>query len=130
PRLRDADERRGVVVGGEEIERGIHLRQTEVEDLQPAALRQKDVLRLQIAMDDSAIVRGGHAARDGGGVLDRAARRERAARDALAKRLAFEQLQHDVERIAGRAEVVHGDEVRMIEEAEGARLLLESRDDL
>src|SRR5581483_10150614 len=82
------------------------------------------------AMDDSAIVRGGHAARDGGGVLDRAARRERAARDALAKRLAFEQLQHDVERIAGRAEVVHGDEVRMIEEAEGARLLLESRDDL
>src|ERR1043166_1941274 len=48
----------------------------------------------------------------------------------VAKRMAFEEREDDVERLAVRAEVVDGDEVRMVEQAEGAGLLLEARHDL
>src|ERR1051326_1971540 len=75
--------------------------------------------------------RGARAGRDLRGELDGPLLRERAARaQAVAQRLPFEQLEDDVEGVAVLAEVVDGDEVRVIEQAERARLLLEARDDL
>src|SRR5439155_15504806 len=93
--------------------------------------RQENVLRLEVAVDDAAVVRRGHAPRDLRGELDGFLLRERAAvAEALAQRLPYQQLQDDVERLAVRAEVVDGDEVRMVEEPEGARLLVEAGHDL
>ena len=47
------------------------LRDAEIEDLDPAVPGDEQVLRLDVAVDDAALVRGGQAARD----LDRRTRR-------------------------------------------------------
>ena len=78
-------------------------------------------------MDDAALVRRGQAARELPGVVDGLARRQRAVlAETRAQRLAFEELRDDVALIALAAEVVDGEDVRMVEHPRGARLLLEA----
>ena len=77
-------------------------------------------------MDDAAVVGGREALGDLQGVVDRLASRQRAAVDLVAQRLAFEQLRDDVGRAVLRADVVDGEDVRMVERARGPRLLVET----
>ena len=58
--------------------RGTQLGDAEVEDLHAPVAREEDVLRLQIAMDDALLVRGGEALRDLQRDVDGLARRKRA----------------------------------------------------
>ena len=58
--------------------------------------------------------------------VERAARRETPVLDELAERLAFDQLHRDEEVSVGGPDVVHGDDVRVIERRGRARLLLEA----
>ena len=108
------------------VARPRELGEAEVEDLDPPVARDEDVLGLQIAVDDALVVRGGEPLRDLARVVDRFARRQRAAHAAAAKRLALEQLRDDVGRAGVGADVVDGQDVRVVELAGGARLLLEA----
>jgi hypothetical protein len=56
---------------------GPHLRESEIEHFHPAVVAQDDVRRLQIAMDDAAIVGGGQRLRHGARDLDDARHRQR-----------------------------------------------------
>ena len=123
-------QRLGVLVGGGIAPRHARrhqLDQAEVEDLHQSVAREEDVLRLEVAVDDAALVRRGEAAGELPGVVDGLARRQRAVlAKARAQRLALEELRDDVALIALAAEVVDGQDVRMIEHPRGARLLLET----
>ena len=103
------------------------LRETEVEDLDPPVVRQKQVLGLEISMDDPLLVRRREPLRDLDRVVGRLAHRDRAAGHPRAQRLALEQLRHDVRRAVARVgpEVVHRRDVRVIQSAGRLGLLLE-----
>jgi hypothetical protein len=73
---------------------------------------------------DALVVCGGQAGRDLHRVIDRPARCEPRAQD-VAQRRAVEQLGHDVEDVALGADVVDGQDVRMVDGRGGARLALE-----
>ena len=88
-----------IIVGEFERLRGgalrfAQLRQAEVENLHRAIRCDLDVGGLQIAMDDSFLVRGLDGLRDlhrnGHGLVDG----DRASRDPLGERLAFDELHH------------------------------------
>ena len=102
------------------------FRQSEIEDLHPAVAGEENIRRLQIAVDDSLLVRRGHSARHLRRDLERFAHRNRALLHALAQRLAFEQLHHQERAAVVRADVVNRQNVRVIERADRARFLLES----
>ncbi len=65
---------------------------TEVQDFHASIASEKQVLRLQVAMDDAAVVRRGESLRDLHSVVDGLAFRKGAAPQPLAERLSFEQL--------------------------------------
>ena len=92
-----------------------------------AVVRQEDVLRFEITVDDSLVVRRRETARDLRGVLDRPADGHRSAVGALPERLALEELGHDERRSRVRAHVVHRQDVGMIQRRGGARFALEPR---
>ena len=94
---------------------GREHRQAEVEDLDEAAVRQKDVVRLEVAMHDAAVVRGREAFRDLERVLDGLARRNRGRREPRPKRLPLEKLHDGVDGAAVLADVVDGEDVRVRE---------------
>jgi hypothetical protein len=102
------------------------FRDAEIEDLGAAIARQEDVVRLQIAMDDSLLVRRGQSVRDLQRGIDGAPRWQRTAFQPLAQRHAFEQLADDVRRPTLVADVVNRQQVGMIEHPGRARLLLET----
>jgi hypothetical protein len=86
----------------ETVERGLALdqfREAEIENLDVAVARDEHVLRLRVAMDDAAIVRGRQAACDLPGVVDCLTRGQRApALQPRAQRRALEQFRDDVGR--------------------------------
>ena len=102
------------------------LRQPEVENLDAAIPGNEDVLRLEITMEDALSVRRLEPARDLKGMLDRLANSDRAAIQPVAKRLPFEQLGYDERRFGMGADVVHGEDVRVVQRRRGAGFLLES----
>ena len=95
----------------------LQLREAEVEDLDPPVLRQEQVLRLQVPVDDPLLVRRGESLRDLDGVVDRLADRERPGEQARPQRLALEQLRDDVRRVVVRPEVVDRRDVGVVEDA-------------
>ena len=113
------------------------LGETEVEDFDALVGGDEDVLRLQVAMDDALVMRGGkpagelHRVREGlADEKPRACRvRSRplvAGRKPVAQRLALEQLRDDVRRAVVLADVVDIQNVRMVQRGRRARLLLEA----
>ena len=114
------------------------LGETEVEDLDPPFLGHEDILGLEVAMHDPALVGRGEAARDLGGPLDRGAQRQarsgaRAAGPGVGgalqagpQRGARQQLGDEVARPLDHADVEDRQDVRMVERRGGARLLLEA----
>ena len=121
-------QRRLVFVSGSRIRqpRRGQFGQAEVEDFYVAIAGDEKVLRLEIAMNDVALVRGGQSAGDLGGVIERLPRRHGALPDARAQRLALQQFGDDVVEPAFVADIVDGQDVRMVEHARGARFLLEA----
>ena len=109
------------------------LGDAEVEDLRVGCSAEtRDVLRLDVAMDDADFVRRRepfeNAARDRDGLDDR---KPAASFQARAERLAFEPLHHEVRNVRARhAGVGDGDDVRMLETSERALLVAEPRDDV
>ena len=77
-------------------------------------------------MDDAAFVRRAEAGDDLLRVLDGLALRNRAVVQTPAQLLAFEQLRDDKRRAVVRADVINGQNVRMIERGCRPRLLLET----
>ena len=116
--------RRGIVGG----RRGAG--QSEIEHLDVPVARHDDVCRLQVAMDDAAVVRGGESPGDLRAVLDRFANRHRSARGDLSQRVAFEELGHGVRGLAFAADVVDGNDVGMRKGGERFHLALEPRERL
>ena len=102
------------------------LGEAEVEDLYVTIAGDEEILRFQIAMDDVPLVRGGEPASDLRRVIERLARRYRTLPNPRAQRFAFEQLRNDVVESAFVADVVDGQDVRMVEHAGRARFLLET----
>src|SRR5205085_11141072 len=98
------------------------FRQPEVEDLYSAVAGDENVFRLQIAVNDSLLMGGGEAAGDLNRVVGRLTPRQPVA-DTIAQRLAVEKLHHQVRRAVVVADVVDGDQIRMIDRTGGTRFL-------
>ena len=77
-------------------------------------------------MDDPLLVRRGEALRELHRVVDGLPHRDRAGTETATQRLALEELGDDVRRTLVRTEVVDGGDVRVVEHARGAGLLLEA----
>jgi len=110
--------------------RSTHLRQTEIENLHAAVGHHEDVFWLEIPMNDAFLVCGRKAMRDLNGVLDRLAYRERTTVQSLAQRFALEQLGDDVGGAAVLTDVMHREDVRVIQRRGGSRFLLKTRQSL
>jgi len=118
--------RRGERLGGSRHHRRHQLGDAEVEDLQPALLGEEEVLRLQVAMDDAFLVRGREALRELQGVAVRLMHRQSSFPQSLAQCDPVQQLGDDVRAALVRPDIVHVEDVGVIERAGGARFLFEA----
>src|SRR5205814_10611152 len=95
----------------------------EVEYLRAFIVRDEDVFRLEIAMDDSPVMSGRQPAGDLDCVADDPGSRQGRARQQSTQRAALQQLVHDVGRALVLAGVVKDDDIRMVQGARGAGFL-------
>ena len=102
------------------------LRQSEVENLYAVVAQHEDVFRLQVAMNNAFLVRGGQPLGDLQSVFNDPALRQRARVHAIAQRFAFQKLRHQEVHAVLRADVVDRHQVGMIECAEDAGFLLKA----
>ena len=102
------------------------FRETEVEDFHEAVVRDDHVLRLQIAMHDAALVRGGESVGDFAGDAQNIFQRHRAVGGELAKIASFDELHGDVRDRIAAPDVVDRDDARMIQRRCRARFELEA----
>ena len=109
-----------------ERRRARQLGEAEVEDLDPAVVRDEDVVGLEIAVDDPLVVSSGKAVSDLERVVEGLADGKRSALEAGPQGVAFEQLRDDVGCTVVGADVVDGEDVRVVQGAGGAGLLLEA----
>ena len=112
--------------GAKGFARLLQLRDSEIEDLEPPALGDEEVLRLQIAVDDARFVRRGQTVRQLHGEVEYLRRRQRAVAERRAQRPPLQQLADDERLAVVLADVVDRDDVRMVQRASGPSLLLES----
>ena len=89
-------------------------------NLHTARCADHHVRRLQVAMDDAGFVGPGQRTRDGNGVIERFLQRQTVRRDAAVERRPIDVFHDDEVDVAIGADVVDGDDVRMVEGA-GAR---------
>jgi hypothetical protein len=91
------------------------LGDAEVEDLDAAIGPEKHVIGLEVTMDDPASVSGGETTgdvyRDGNRLVDR----QTSVRETCPKRVALEALRDQERRTAVLADVVHREDVRVVE---------------
>jgi hypothetical protein len=102
------------------------LGQAEIENLHASVARNKNILRLQIAMNDPLLVRGRQTTRNLFTVLGGFAHRQGAGTHPLAQGLTLQKLGHEVRRAFMLAEVVNGEDVGMIQRCNRLRLLLKT----
>jgi hypothetical protein len=102
------------------------FREAEVENLDAAVRAKENVLGLQVAMDDALVVCGGEAVGELGAVVDGAACGNGAGVEFFAERVAFQKFGNEERRAAGFADVVNGENVRVIQRGDGAGLLFET----
>src|SRR5882762_750855 len=100
------------------------LSKPKVEDLHPVVFGNKDVLGLQVAVDDSFFVRGRQTADDLLCVFDCFSQRDRHFIETLAKFLAFKQFRDDEWRAFVFADIVNAQNVWMIKSRGRFSLLL------
>src|SRR5215813_9871336 len=104
----------------------VEFSKTEIEDLHPPVVRDEQVLRLQVTMDDAFGMRGGQSLGDLPRVIDSLSRSDCALFYQFAQLLAFEQFGDDIGRAFMRADVVNREDVRVVERRGGAGFLLEA----
>ena len=102
------------------------LRHAEIEQLDPLVAGQKDVLRLDVAVDHTLLVRGRERLRELGRPVGRLPRRDRVATEPLAQRLALEELGDEIRISLVRAEIEDHEEVRVVESPGRPGFLLET----
>ena len=104
------------------------LRQTEVEHLHRAVGGDLDVGRLEIAVNDAALVRGLQRRRRSAAQCSaRPSGGSRSARDTLGQRLAFDELQDEAADARAVFDAVDRADVRMVERGEQPGFTLEAR---
>ncbi len=103
------------------------LGQAEVEQLRLAGAGDHDIFGLEVAVNDSQLVRGGYAVGHLTGELDRLAHGQRAAIEPGAQRLALHQFGDDVGASVVFSDVINSHDVRMIQRAQRAGLKFEAR---
>ena len=105
------------------------LREPEVEHLDASivlAFAEHDVGRLQIAMRDALLVRGGHGIGDGNRDLQQSIERTTpSAAIASASDRPFDQLHRQEELAIGLFDGMDGDDAGMVERGDGLRFALE-----
>jgi hypothetical protein len=101
------------------------LGQAKVDDLQLIISTDEDILRLQVTVHDSFLVCGDDAFGELKAELDGLFYREWTSAETPSKRLPFEQFRYEIRRPVVGADVMNGDDVRMIEARRGHRFLLE-----
>jgi len=102
-------------------------RQTEVENLHLSVGEQEQVLGLQIAVEQGLVVGGAETTRDLDGDLGRLANGQGARLEALAQRLALEQLHDREDESFVHADIVNRQDVGMRQGGHGLGLALEPR---
>jgi len=102
--------------------------ETEVENLHASVAKQKDVVRLEIAVDEPLVVRRGESAGDLHRAVGGSANRQRPLCEAIAERLAVEQFHHGVGAGFVRPDVEDREDVRMRQRRDGLALALEPRE--
>ena len=100
--------------------------ESEIADLGLGVEIEKDVGRLDVAVDDAVFVGVGESAADGGDEADHFRRVDRLAMGRVIDRLPGHELHHDVKHPVDFAEVIHADEVRVIEAGHRLGLGLEA----
>ncbi len=108
----------------------LQLCQAEVENLHPAVPRDKEVLGLQVPVDDAFLVRRGQTVRDLDRIVDRLARGESSGGDPASQRFPFQELCDDVRRAIVRADVVDRRDVGVVERPGRTRLVLETTESI
>ena len=117
---------------GRGVRRGVRLAlvtqpgQAEIEDLDLSIGRDEQVLGLQVAVDDDPRVCGSEPARRLRDQLERLPDAEVTLPQPLTQRLALEQLGDDVGMALRHAEVVHRQDVGVLERRQRPRLCLEA----
>ena len=130
-RLREAGPRGGLRRAGSLGRHRDLLGESEVKDLGEAVAPHHHVLGLQVAVDDSCLVRRREALGDLD--ADRENARERKRRrscEHLAQRLALDPLHREERAAAALADVVDRDDVRVVEGRRRSRLVLEAGETL
>src|SRR5262252_921001 len=106
------------------------LRQPEIEHLNYAVAAQHDVFGLDVPMDDPGLVRRRERRGDLDGDVERGYHRHLPVGQNFSQRQPFDEFGGDEMRRAVIADLVNGDDVRVVERAGRARLLLESEQPL
>src|SRR5215813_4697013 len=106
------------------------LRQAEIKHLDYAVAPQHDVFGFDVAMDNSRLVRRRERRGDLNGDVERGYRRHPPFSQNLSQRQPFNEFGGDEMRRVEIADLVNGDDIRMVEGAGGFGLLLESEQSL
>ena len=102
------------------------LRQSEIEHFGVSVGRDDNVLRLNVAMDDSSLVGGTDRARDLRRDVDDFIDRHRTTRQARAQRLAFNELHRDEVQVVVNADLVNVGDIGMVQRRGCLRFLHEA----
>jgi hypothetical protein len=105
---------------------GFQLGQPEVQDLGLPVVGDKQVGRLDIAVDDALLVRGIQRIGDLDGQLCQVLGRQRPAQDPLLECATLQQLHGDEVPAVGFVDVVNGANIGVVQRRGGARLALEA----
>ena len=119
--LRDGD---GGSVGASGFGLG-EFGQAEVQDLDASVLRQEEVFRLEVTMNNAGVVSGGQSTRNVHAAIAGLARTHRTATQAIPQGFALQQLGHDVRTSIVLADVEDRNNIRMVQSGGGLRLQFE-----
>jgi hypothetical protein len=101
--------------------------EAEIQDFQPAVFGEEEVLGFQVPVYDALGMSRGEPAGGLHRVVNRFTRRDGSPAQAVAQCFAFEQFFDDVDRPVFATDIVNGDDIRVVQRARGAGLLLEAR---
>src|SRR2546428_5123437 len=105
---------------------GNQLGQAEVQHLNDAILAQHDVLRLDVTMDDSGLMRRGQRRCDLRGETEQFTHRHWRLNHALSQGFALDEFRGDELMRIYLADLVNGQDVGMVQRGSGASFLLKS----
>ena len=106
--------------------RFVQFRQAEIGQLGVAALRDQNVLGLDVAVQNAGLVRRGESVGDAGQQLDDLAPAARRSSCPIPERAAVDELGDQILTALELARIVHGENVRMIERRSRLRFALEA----